>query len=650
MKISSLLALSLTGLANATPSYETQEYEYVVVGSGPGGGPLAANLARAGHTVLLIEAGQDRGDSLLQRIPAWADQASEAPDMSWHFFVNHFRNETQARRDNKYTYRLNNGSYYVGLDPPNDAEPLGIYYPRGATVGGSAQVNAMNLALPPDEEWRRIAESTGDNSWQPEQMRRYFIELERNQYLPDGEPGHGYDGYISSERNNVSFITTRAGVARLLQEAFHELEGIDVEDEGQMVELLERDMNRLDTNRYEEQGIYQMPLHINSLKERSGSRNYVIETLEARNEDGSPKYPLTLSTGSLATRVLFTKATSRKSKPRACGVEYLVGDGLYAADDRYNATQKGEIRRAKATREVILAAGAFNTPQLLKLSGIGPRRELEDLDIPVVADIPAVGHYMTDNYEGGVTVRANLSWENNPYAGCRFDPTLPASEDPCLQQWENDHVGPYGEGGAPIAMWFRSSVSDNNDSDVFFFGAASVEFRGYFPGYSREVVPASTFFWSMVKMQVGNHAGTITLRSKNPRDTPLINFNWFEQNREQDLQALAEGAEFAIRMFNATGDPYTPFEVIEPTPGIDTKQAIMDNTFSHHVTSTCRMGPKDNKDYCVDSKFRVNGVKGLRVVDASVFPRTPGAFPVGPTFMISQKATGDILADLKKRG
>lgn len=73
---------------------------------------------------------------------------------------------------------------------------LGIYYPRGATVGGSSQVNAMNLALPPDNDWRFIAELTGDNSWQPSQMRKYFVELERNGYLPPGMPGHGYNGYI----------------------------------------------------------------------------------------------------------------------------------------------------------------------------------------------------------------------------------------------------------------------------------------------------------------------------------------------------------------------------------------------------------------------------------------------------------------------
>jgi choline dehydrogenase-like flavoprotein len=74
---------------------------------------------------------------------------------------------------------------------------LGIYYPRGATVGGSMVANAMNFMMPPDSNWEYIAELTGDDSWNPQQMREYFIELERNVYLEPGSPEHGFDGYIT---------------------------------------------------------------------------------------------------------------------------------------------------------------------------------------------------------------------------------------------------------------------------------------------------------------------------------------------------------------------------------------------------------------------------------------------------------------------
>ena len=120
---------------------------------------------------------------------------------------------------------------------------------------------------------------------------------------------------------------------------------------------------------------------------------------------------------------------------------------------------------------------------------------------------------MQDNYEGGVIVRASVPWENVPFANCTMNPASSPEEDPCLESWLTDHAGPYGEGGAALSMWYRSSVSDNNDCDVFFFGSASAQLRGYFPGFSRERVPPSTFFWSMVKMQVANQAGTVRLRS-----------------------------------------------------------------------------------------------------------------------------------------
>lgn len=74
---------------------------------------------------------------------------------------------------------------------------LGIYYPRGSTVGGSVQVNAMNIALPPEKDWAYIAELTGDESWAPEAIRQHWIDLERSVFFPPGTPGHGFDGYVS---------------------------------------------------------------------------------------------------------------------------------------------------------------------------------------------------------------------------------------------------------------------------------------------------------------------------------------------------------------------------------------------------------------------------------------------------------------------
>lgn len=258
---------------------------------------------------------------------------------------------------------------------------------------------------------------------------------------------------------------------------------------------------------------------------------------------------------------------------------------------------------------------------------------------------------MQDNYEAGVTVEASIPWENNPFANCLFNVSDPS--DPCLVEWQTTHTGPYGEGAAPISMLYRSSVSENDDADLLIFGAAGTVFRGFFPGYSVAHYPPESWFWSIAKMQTpgDKSQGKVTLRSADPRDVPSIDFNWFsEKTRDRDLQALEEGVEFVMRMFNATGIPYAPFTVVEPRPEVaNQRQAIMDDTFSHHVTSTCRMGPPAEDgipQYCVDPRFRVYGVDGLRVVDASVFPRTPGAMPVAPTFVISQKAFAEIVSSL----
>ena len=116
--------------------------------------------------------------------------------MSWEFFVDHYSDTEQAYRDSKYTWRQTNGSLYVGTSPPKDAEPLGIYYPRVGTLGGCGNHNAMNAALPPDNDWDAIAALTCDSSWKAVNMRKYFEKIERNNYLPEGTPGHGFSGYL----------------------------------------------------------------------------------------------------------------------------------------------------------------------------------------------------------------------------------------------------------------------------------------------------------------------------------------------------------------------------------------------------------------------------------------------------------------------
>lgn len=120
--------------------------------------------------------------------------------MSWEFFVDHYSDPEQAYRDAKYTWLTPEQNYYVGLDPPNGSEPLGILYPRAGTLGGCGNHNAMNLALPPDRDWDAIAELTGDETWRATSMRTYFERIENNDYLGNSNEsdheGHGFDGWL----------------------------------------------------------------------------------------------------------------------------------------------------------------------------------------------------------------------------------------------------------------------------------------------------------------------------------------------------------------------------------------------------------------------------------------------------------------------
>ncbi|PVI00425.1 GMC oxidoreductase [Periconia macrospinosa] len=620
---------------------QSNEYEYVIIGSGAGGGPLAANLARAGHSVYLIEAGENRGDDLLQRVPSFANEGSEEPRATWSFFVSHYENETQAYRDTKYTWRTPEQDYYVGLDPPEGSEPLGIYYPRGASLGGSSMVNAMNFALPPDRDWDAIADLTGDETWRATSMRTYYERLEHSNYIASngtGSQGHGFDGYIHSNHNDVELLRGQPGFLEIIRTLYNSV-GHFPNSTDEIFQLMQRDMNRLDDTRYEANDLFNIPIHYDAQHRRSSAQSYLMDTVNQYNADGTHRYPLTINTNSLATRIIFENSTTG-GKPRAVGVEYLHGQALYRADQRHNGLQRGTPGNVTATREVIVSGGAFNTPQILKLSGVGPADELTQHGISVVVDLPAVGTNLQDNYEGGVHVEAARPFES-VFMNC----TWRAPGDPCLRQWEADGSGAYGIGAAPVSALYRTSVAETPDADLFLFGAAGALFEGFFPGYGTNYTPPETFFWSVVKMQMRNTAGTVKLRSADPQDTPEIAFNFFAEGREKDLQSLVEGVQWTLDAFESIGAPYGPYRVVKPVPGVDMGQSIMDDTFSHHASSTCAIGVNQTTS-CVDSQFRVHGVDGLRVVDASVFPSVPGAFPVLPTFMISEKAFAVILEGL----
>ncbi len=176
-----------------------QDYDYIVVGSGAGGGPLAARLAIGGYSVLLLEAGGDAGALLQEQIPGGAFLSEEVEEMRWDYFVRHYANDTRQAQEYKTTWETPAGARYVGINPPKGSKPLGILYPRAGTLGGCAAHNLLITIYPHESDWDNIANLTGDSTWAASNMRKYFARLERNEYLAQGtnaSNGHGYNGWL----------------------------------------------------------------------------------------------------------------------------------------------------------------------------------------------------------------------------------------------------------------------------------------------------------------------------------------------------------------------------------------------------------------------------------------------------------------------
>jgi choline dehydrogenase len=298
------------------------------------------------------------------------------------------------------------------------------------------------------------------------------------------------------------------------------------------------------------------------------------------------------------------------------------------------------VKRVLVRREVILAGGAFSTPQLLKLSGIGPREELEAHGIPVRVDLPGVGANLQDRYEVGVVSELRDD-RFTLLDGCSFAPPVDGETgDRCFTEWRHGK-GAYTSNGAVVAIVPRA--------DLFVFGLPA-RFEGYYPGYSRDLArQRNVFTWAILKAHTRNTAGTVTLRSADPAEVPDIDFRYFDEGSpggDEDLDAVVWGIEFVRRMAHRSG--MTASELV-PGEAVGTHEELREfvrtHAWGHHASCTCKIGRDDDPMAVLDGSFRVRGAQNLRVVDASVFPRIPGYFIVTPTYMISEKASDAVLAD-----
>ena len=624
-------------------------FDYVVVGSGAGGGPVAANLAEGGHRVLLLEAGLDDEDDDY-RVPAFHGRASEHPGMSWPFYVRHFDDRAQQERDDKYV-------------PEHD----GVLYPRSGTLGGCTAHNAMITMYPHDADWNGIAELTGDASWRAGAMRQWFERMEACHYkrrprmLPRhpwlarlfavlplvsekyvNRSRHGFGGWLHTTLADPALAVADGQVRRVLKSAAGKSLANFL---GRPLTLVEGLNSAVDPNDWRvrncPEGLWQIPIAVRDGR-RNGSRERIL--------DVARRYPdrLVVRTGALATRVLFDDAAD--GEPVARGVEYLPQPHAYRVDPAADAGPPVQPVEVVARREVILAGGAFNTPQLLKLSGIGPREELERFGIRCRVDLPGVGENLQDRYEVGVVTRMRTDF--TLLKGLTFRPPGPGEEpDPGYAQWRQGQ-GVYTTNGALLGLVRRSSPSLQSP-DLVVFGLPA-KFTGYYPGYSAELSQQRCMFtWAVLKAHTVNRAGSVLLRSADPRDPPDIRFRYFEEGSDaagEDLDAVVTGIEDARAIMRCLGDDVDA-ELV-PGDSLTTREElrgfVRDQAWGHHASCTAAMGPRSDPRSVLGSDFRVHGTRGLRVVDASVFPRIPGFFIVTAIYMAAEKAGAVILADAKR--
>ena len=333
---------------------------------------------------------------------------------------------------------------------------------------------------------------------------------------------------------------------------------------------------------------------------------------------------LRIETGALVTRVVIDPETRC-----ATGVEYLKGDRLYHPHGEAPGPLP-EPLKVNPTREVILCGGAFNTPQLLMLSGVGPEDQLTQHHIRPIYILDGVGRNLQDRYEVGVVHRLPSPWKS-------LEKATFLKDDPAYQDWKK-HKGVYTTNGAILAF-SKKSDPQRTLPDLFCFGLVG-DFRGYEPGYSRRFADEKNMLtWAILKAHTENRGGRVTLKSSDPRVAPAINFHYFEEGTDakgEDLKAVVEGIKLVRRLTDGLN-----FE--EVVPGNDKKtedalgQFVRDNAWGHHASCTCPIGDERHGGV-LDSNFRVYGIRNLRVVDASIFPRIPGFFIVSSIYIAAEKA------------
>ena len=427
---------------------------------------------------------------------------------------------------------------------------------RGKVLGGSSSINFMMYVRgnPHDyDRWRSI----GNPGWGYQEVLPYFKKSEHSSR--GASEFHGVDGELSVTDLTTPAVVSQRFVDACVSTGYHD---------------------NPDFNGIQQEGAGPYQLTVKDGKRHSAAAAFLLPILDRPN--------LTVTTGALVKRLLFEGT-------RTVGVEYL---------------HEGVLHHAMSDREVILSAGAFDSPKLLMLSGIGDAEYLQAMGISVVVDLPGVGQNLQDHLLVCVVQEAIQD----------LHPAITSN-------------------GIEAGLFSHSEGNQETAPDLqFFFGP--IQFLS--PGYT----PADFGFTGAVSLTHPHNIGSVGLQSPDPKDPPTIRMNYLQS--QADVQKLVEGIQLVRQLFQTKA--FDEFRGKEIAPGAEVQsdadlEAYIRDTCSTvwHPVGTCKMGTDSMA--VVDPKLRVHGIQGLRVVDASIMPTITTGNTNAPTIMIGEKAADLIKAE-----
>ena len=453
--------------------------------------------------------------------------------------------------------------------------------PRGKVIGGSSSINGMVYVRGHAKDFDAW-EAMGASGWSYADVLPYYKRMET--WDPAGHGGdaswRGRDGPLHVTRGKRDNPLVQAFVQAGRQAGY------------QLTE---------DYNGQQQEGFGPMEHTIHKGARWSAAKAYLRPALQRKN--------CNLIRG-LARKIVF-------SGRRAVGVELLAGAGL---------------KTVRAKKEVILASSSINSPKLLMLSGIGPAAHLAAHGIEIVADRPGVGQNLQDHLEVYIQMAASQPVSLFKYWNVFGKAWVGL-------QWALTRSGPGASNQFESAGFIRSAAGVEYPDLQFHFLPIAVRYDG-------KAASEGHGFQAHIGPMRSPSRGAVTLRSAKPEDSPKITFNYM--STEKDWIDFRAGIRLTREIF--AQEAFRPFVKHEIQPGFELQTDAQIDEFirahaesAYHPCGTCKMGAVDDPLAVVDPQTNVIGVKGLRVVDSSIFPQITNGNLNGPSIMVGEKASDLIL-------